>query len=242
MAQAGSATSAARASVSIWVGAFPSIDDAEAYFGEADERGNYVERCRFAQDFGLDHFDPWCLEIHFEQLAPRPLAQLLETTTFFTAFAPEALAAAARQGIREAQGVALLYHIDYRANSVVRPQAGPLRFLGTFPFTGELVLGEQDTPYFQLAVRLRYPARAVFLVCEALQALSVKRGGQVTAREFCAALRAHFDEPSLRESKLLTSEDVGRIVFAAARAGLLGAPEGETEADFAGLYALAAED
>jgi hypothetical protein len=241
LTEAGPNNAASRAIVSIWTGAFASIDEAEAYFGEADERGNYAEHCPFALDFGLDHFDPWCLEIHFEQLAPRPLAQLLDSATFFTAFAGEALAAAAREGIREAQGIALLYHMDYRANSVFRPQER-LRYLGTFPFTGELVLGEQDTPYFQIAVRLRYPARAVFLVCEALQTLVLKCGGRVAARDFCTELRKQLGEQTLRECKLLTSEDVGRIVFAAVRARLLKAQEGDTEADFAGLYALGAED
>jgi Immunity protein 22 len=238
LAEAGPQHAAARALVSVWTGAFPSIEEAEAYFGEADEGGHYAEDCPFVRDFGLDHFDPWCLEMHFEQLAPRSLAPLLDGATFSPAFAAEALAAAAQEGVREAQGIALLYHIDYRANSVVRPQAGPLRFLGTFPFTGKLILGEHDTPFFQIAVRLRYPARGVFLVCETMQTLARKRKQPLPAREFCALLREHVDDTTLRECRLLTSEDVGRIVFAAVQAKVLTAREGESEGDFVGLYAL----
>ncbi len=159
--------------VSIWVGAFPSIDDAEAYFFK-DAGDGSAGRCRFANDFALDAFDPACVEIRFERPTPRPIEQLLEDCTFSESFAADALAAAKALGIREAQGVALIYYADYGANSVVRAEAGPLKFLGSFPFAdtssseGEASPRAEDVPYFQVAAALGYPSPAVFLVAEPL--------------------------------------------------------------------------
>jgi hypothetical protein len=78
----------------------------------------------------------------------------------------------------------------------------------------------------------------VFLVLEAFQSLAAERSGHVTPRDLCTALREAVDEQSLRECKLLTGEDVGRIVLAAVESRLLNVREGESETDYAGLYAL----
>jgi uncharacterized repeat protein (TIGR04138 family) len=71
--------------------------------------------------------------------------------------------------------------------------------------------------------------------------------GHVTARHVCGALRAHarsyFNDEAeaielLDEWGVRSSEDVGRIVFAAVRAGRLRASPNERQSDFAGLFTL----
>src|SRR5947209_272142 len=122
--------------VSIWVGHFASIEEAEAYFGIPEKIGLYLPAEAFTADFGLGDFPPETLEANFEQLAPRPLAVLLRDATFADSFRDRALEAARRQGIHEAQGVALLYDFDYRLKPDRRDVAGPVRFLGAVPFVG----------------------------------------------------------------------------------------------------------
>jgi 2-amino-4-hydroxy-6-hydroxymethyldihydropteridine diphosphokinase len=71
--------------------------------------------------------------------------------------------------------------------------------------------------------------------------------GHVTARHVCGAFRAHarsyFNDETeaielLGEWGVRSSEDVGRIVFAAVRAGRLRASPNDRESDFAGLFTL----
>lgn len=122
--------------VSLWVGAFPSVEVAEAYFGIPDEIGVYLPFERFARDLGLEDLLPECLEVNFEQRSPRPLVDLLQDATFSAEFLDQAVAAASQQGIQAAQGIALLYDFDYQANPDWQHAVGPLRFIGSFRFVG----------------------------------------------------------------------------------------------------------
>ncbi len=120
--------------VSVWVGTFPSVEAAEAYFGIPDEIGVDLPPEAFATGLGMSDLPAECLEVNFEQVAPRPIRQLLQDATFSASFIDQAIDAAARQGIQAAQGVALLYDFDYQAAPNRRQTAGPLQFLGSFPF------------------------------------------------------------------------------------------------------------
>jgi hypothetical protein len=122
--------------VSVWVGTFPSVEAAETYFGIPDEVGVYLPPEGFARDLGMPDLPAECLEVNFEQLAPRPLRQLLQDATFAASFMDQAITAACRQDIQAAQGIALLYDFDYQATPGWQATAGPLRFLGSFPFVG----------------------------------------------------------------------------------------------------------
>jgi hypothetical protein len=122
--------------VSVWVGAFPSIEAAEAYFGIPDEIGVYLPPEGFARDLGIPNLAPECLEVNFEQVTLRPLRELLHTATFSASFIDQAIDGANRQGIQEAQGIALLYDFDYQTVPGWQRTAGPLRFVGSFPFAG----------------------------------------------------------------------------------------------------------
>jgi hypothetical protein len=122
--------------VSVWVGTFPSVGAAEAYFGIPDEIGVYLPPEGFARDLELDDLPPENLEVNFEQVSPRPLQELLKDATFSASFIAQAVEAARQQGIHEAQGVALLYDFDYQAKPGWQHAAGPLRFIGSFPFAG----------------------------------------------------------------------------------------------------------
>jgi hypothetical protein len=122
--------------VSLWVGTFPSVEAAEAYFGIPDEIGVYLPPEGFARDLGIPDLPAECLEVNFEQLAPRPLGQLLRDATFSASFVDQAIAGACEQGIQAAQGIALLYDFDYQAAPCRQPASGPLRFIGSFPFVG----------------------------------------------------------------------------------------------------------
>src|SRR5215218_4782978 len=93
--------------VSLWVGTFASVEAAEAYFGIPDEIGVYLPPEAFATDFGLGDFPPETLEVNFEQVSPRPLRELLEDATFSASFIDQGVEAGTRQGIYDAQGVAL---------------------------------------------------------------------------------------------------------------------------------------
>jgi hypothetical protein len=122
--------------VSVWVGAFPSVAASEVYFGIPDEIGVYLPPEAFARDLGLEDLPAECLEVNFEQLAPRPLGELLRDVTFSASFRDQVVEAAGRQGIDAAQGIALLYDFDYQAKPGWQAATGPLRFLGSFPFSG----------------------------------------------------------------------------------------------------------
>lgn len=123
--------------VSMWVGTFPSLEAAEAYFGIPDEIGVYLPPEGFAADLGLSDVPPERLEVNFSQLSLRPINQLLADATFAASFIVPAVEAAVRLGIEEAQGVALLYDFDYTAQLGYHEAAGPLRFIGRFPFARE---------------------------------------------------------------------------------------------------------
>jgi hypothetical protein len=120
--------------VSVWIGTFPSLDAAEAYFGIPDEIGVYLPPESFARDLGLDDLPVECLEVNFEQVEPRPLRDLLKDATFSSAFLNQAVTAASQQGIEAAQGIAILYDFDYQTKPGWQRQAGPLTFIGSFPF------------------------------------------------------------------------------------------------------------
>lgn len=120
--------------VSVWVGTFSSVEAAESYFGIPDEIGVYLPPEAFTRDLGLDDLPPECLEVNFEQVAPRPLRELLRDATFSASFIDQAVEAARRQDIHEAQGIALLYDFDYKGQPGGQGEAGPLKFIGSFPF------------------------------------------------------------------------------------------------------------
>jgi Immunity protein 22 len=122
--------------VSVWVGTFPSVEAAETYFGIPDEIGVYLPPEVFIRDLGLEDLPTENLEVNFEQVSPRPLRPLLADATFATSFLDQAVEAARGQGIEAAHGVALLYDFDYQAKPGWQRTAGPLTFIGSFPFRG----------------------------------------------------------------------------------------------------------
>jgi hypothetical protein len=131
--------------VSIWVGEFLSIEAAEAYFGIPDEIGVYLPPEGFAADLGLDELPVETLEVHFEHLKLRLLPEVLKDATFSASFIEEAIEAANRQGINEAQGIALLYDFDYQAKANWKSASGPMRFVGTFPFARLSCVGQRPS-------------------------------------------------------------------------------------------------
>jgi hypothetical protein len=139
--------------VSVWVGTFPSVEAAELYFGIPDEIGVYLPPEGLARDLGMPDLPPECLEVNFEQVAPRPLRQLLQDASFSASFIDQALAAASGQGIQAAQGIALLYDFDYQAEPGWQRTAGPLQFIGSFPFVGTNPAQEKARPDPRLDVR-----------------------------------------------------------------------------------------
>jgi uncharacterized repeat protein (TIGR04138 family) len=233
--------------VSLWVGTFPSVEAAEAYFGIPDEIGVYLPPEAFAADFGLGDFPPETLEVNFEQVSPRPLADLLRDATFAASFIDQALEAAARQGVEQAQGVALLYNFDYRLNPARRDAAGLLRFIGAFPFV-RVAARSNLQPVHELAQEIGCPVARVLFVVGALSDAQKKRrreqgsgAGHMTAREYCEHLLRCLadDTPAvLRELGLRRSEDVGRVMFGLVKKGLVRRQELESESDFEGLFAL----
>jgi uncharacterized repeat protein (TIGR04138 family) len=232
--------------VSLWVGTFPSVEDAETYFGIPDEIGVYLPPEAFAADFGLGNFPPDTLEVNFEQVAPRPLGELLLDATFAASFLDRAVEAAARQGIEKAQGVALLYDFDYRLNAARRDVAGPLRFIGTFAFI-RVAPRANVPPVHEVAQELGCPVARVLFVLGALSGARTQRqqcggeAGHTTAKECCEyLLRCRGDDTPavLRELGLRRSEDVGRVIFALVKKGLVRRQESDLESDFEGLFVL----
>lgn len=233
--------------VSLWVGTFPSVEAAEAYFGIPDEIGVYLPPEAFAADFGLGDFPPETLEVNFEGVSPRPLRELLSDATFSESFIDQAVEAGIRQGIHEARGVALLYDFDYRAKPGRDDAAGALTFIGAFPFVPTKPEANLQ-PFRDVAVQIGYPVGAVLFVRAALEgALRKARrergpgGEHVSGREICKYLLSYRGEHTgaiLRELRLQRSEDVGRVVFGLVGAGLAGRQESDSETDFQGLFAL----
>jgi hypothetical protein len=140
--------------VSVWVGTFPSVEAAEAYFGIPDEIGVYLPPEVFIRDLGLEDLAAKNLEVNFEQVSPRPLGELLADATFAASFLDQAVEAARRQGIEAAQGVALLYDFDYQAKAGCQRTAGPLTFIGSFPFRGAPA-GEKAKPVQDPRIQIR---------------------------------------------------------------------------------------
>jgi uncharacterized repeat protein (TIGR04138 family) len=233
--------------VSIWVGTFASVEDAEAYFGIPDEIGVPMPAEAFAGDFGLGDFPPETLEVNFEQVAKRPLVELLRDATFAACFVDQALEAATRQGIAVAQGVALLYEFDYRLKAARRDVAGPLRFIGAFPF---VQFGPRANlqPVREVTQEIGCPVGVVLFVIAALVDARTQRqrerggeAGHMTARDYCEYLlrcRGEDTAAVLRELGLRRSEDVGRIMFGLVKKGLVRRQESDAESDFAGLFVL----
>jgi uncharacterized repeat protein (TIGR04138 family) len=245
-AQHGTPSACKRAGfVSIWVGTFASVEDAEVYFGIPDEIGVYMPPDAFAADFALGNLPPEILEVNFEQVGPRPTAELLQDATFAASFRDRAIEAATRKGIAHAQGVALLYNFDYRRNATQRDAAGPLCFIGAFPFV-RIGARAQLQPMYEVAQELACPAGAVLTVLGALADARAQRdregiGGHLKAREYCEHLlkcRGDDTPAVLRELGLRRSEDVGRVMFALVKKGVVRRQESDSEADFNGLFAL----
>jgi len=233
--------------VSLWAGRFPSVEDAEAYFGIPDEIGVYLPAEAFSRDFDLGHFPSENLEVNFERRLPRPLRELLQDATFAGSFLDQAVAAAVEQGIDQAQGVALVYDFDYRLKAGRCDEAGPLRFVGAFPYV-QLSPKANLQPVYEVAQELGCPPATVLFVLGALAGAATKRrrergsdAGPLTARDYCEYLltcRGDDTPAVLRELGLRRSEDVGRVMFAAVNKGLARRHESDRESDFEGLFVL----
>ena len=122
--------------MSVWIGTFPSVEAAEAYFGIPDEIGVFLPPEAFATDLSVDEQLLEKLEVNFERISPRPLRELLNDATFSESFRDQAVQAASQLGISRAPGIALVYDFDYQAKPDRRHSIGPLTFIGTFPFRG----------------------------------------------------------------------------------------------------------
>jgi hypothetical protein len=131
--------------VSIWIGTFPSVEAAEAYFGIPDEIGVCLPPEAFARDLGVDEQLVEKLEANFERMSPRPLQELLDDATFSETFRDQAVEAARGLGISSAQGIALVYDFDYQAKMDWQRSIGPMTFIGTFACRGTLE-AEGSTP------------------------------------------------------------------------------------------------
>jgi hypothetical protein len=233
--------------VSLWVGSFASIEEAEAYFGIPDEIGVLIPAEAFERDFSLGNFPSENLEVNFEQLTPRPLRELLQDATFADSFADQAVQAAAEQGILQVQGIALLYDFDYRRNTKRCGAAGPLRFVGAFSYV-RLMPNENLKPVYEVAHELGCTVATVMFVLGVLTGAITKprleRGSEparLTAREYCEyMLTCRGEETSalLWDLGLRRSEDVGRVLFALAKKGLAGRLESDKESDFDALFVL----
>jgi hypothetical protein len=248
--------------VSLWVGRFGSSDKAEAFFAEGSD-GEGIKPSIFAREWGLGFYPPHCLEIHFEQTSDLPLAALLQEATFSASFIDAAVAAATRQGIGEAQGIALLYDFDYQSRPGSLGVVGPMRFIGTFAFDR----GALQAKFHTLAEKAGSSVTAVLFVLAAFGECRRQRheqgqAGHVSAAQFCeylvkagaadtaAILRClpsrFAAELPARETParllcrlgLPRSDDVGRVVFGLVNAGVLTCQESESEADFHGLFLL----
>jgi uncharacterized repeat protein (TIGR04138 family) len=233
--------------VSVWIGTFESVEDAEAYFGIPDEIGVYLPAEAFAADFGLGNFPPETLEVNFEQVPPRLVGELLRDATFAASFLDQAIEAAVHKGIDQGQGVALLYDFDYRLNSAKRDVVGPLRFIGAFPFV-RVAPRANLQPVHEVAQEMACPAGRVLFVLGALSGARTKRqrerggeAGHMTAREYCEYLltcRGDDTLAVLRELGLRRSEEVGSIMFALVKKGLVRCNGSDSESDFNGLFVL----
>jgi hypothetical protein len=140
--------------VSLWIGTFPSVEAAEAYFGIPDEVGVFLAPDAFARDLGVDEQLLENLEADFQRLSPRPLGELLNDATCSGAFRDQAVEAASRLRISSAQGIALVYDFDYQAKPDWQRMIGPLTFIGTFPFRGAIE-AEGSTPKRDPRIEIR---------------------------------------------------------------------------------------
>lgn len=232
----------APATVSIWIGSFPSIDLADAYFEET-YRNDATPISKFAGDFGFRGYRSDCLEYHFEQPDVIPVQELIALCSFSESYAAQALAAAAELGIDVAQGLALLFNFDFRRGTA-KPQANAcLRFLGAFGFQMETGIPWLD----RITARTgRHPA-AYLTVLDALRGCVGKHpsGTLIDARMLCERIQGHAVETygalardRLFQFGLVSSEVVGEVVEESIAEGLLHRQEGDTSEKFRGLFTL----
>lgn len=229
--------------VSIWDGTFGSIDAVEWYFGEPTPDGKLPPSYSFIEDFRLPEFSPECLEINFTQVQPRPLSELLASTSFSSSYIDSACAAAERLGIEEAQGVALLFNFDYQACPKVLPKSPNLRFVGVFEYDQDAAAVRKDldqlrTPA-EIAAAVEFPEWAILALHAAMQSLKDAGCQQISARQLCEAIQRHEGGADfLRKCDLSTSEDLGRLVYRLVEIGLMRTHPGDQQSDFDGAYSL----
>jgi uncharacterized repeat protein (TIGR04138 family) len=228
--------------VSIWVGSFPSIEAADAYFEETFHN-DATPISQFAEDFGFRGYPSDCLEFHFEEPRPQPIADLLALCSFCESYAEVAGRAAKERGIETAQGLALLFNFDFR-QGVEKPQEnGLLWFLGAFPFQMET-----GTPWLDRLVAQtgRHPA-AYLTVLDALRAMrgEISPEERIDGRALCEGIRRHvlatYEELArerLEQFGLVSSEVVGQIVAEMIAAKVLLEQEGDKPEEFAGVFRL----
>jgi hypothetical protein len=126
--------------VSVWLGRFASRTAFGAYLEERYEaEGDATPLNRFAADFRLGvppryFYDHDFQEAEFRASGPAPIGDLLAPFSGAGSFLSAAAAAARAAGVSEANAAILLYDFHYDpAVSPVAP-AGPVRFLGAFPY------------------------------------------------------------------------------------------------------------
>jgi hypothetical protein len=122
--------------VSIWCGEFPTEADREAHlrerYGEEFEDEPLAE---WIGEFGFGWFDHDFMDANSDDLARRPIRDLIVPCSYAASYVEAAVAAAEQLGIQTTQTVLLLFNWRYDPVATGVWQGRFLRFVGAFTYT-----------------------------------------------------------------------------------------------------------
>jgi hypothetical protein len=122
--------------VSIWVTIVPLNKVPQDYFEMRDD-DNDEAYTPFSEHFGFGWYNHDSVEANSVEAGPKSFEQLIAECSYSPSFVKEAVAAAQEQKLDAAEGVFLLYDIDYRPK-VTRVRKSPyMAYLGSFRYDPE---------------------------------------------------------------------------------------------------------
>jgi Immunity protein 22 len=122
--------------LSMWVAIVPLSEIPDEYFQQQEDEDENAFT-PFSRDFGFGAYGLDSLETNIVGERIKTFDQLVGQLSFSKSFVEQAVAAARKQGLENAQGVFVLYEIDYRPKMAGASKSPYMAFLGSFKYDPE---------------------------------------------------------------------------------------------------------
>ena len=122
--------------LSMWVAIVPLTEIPDEYFKQQEDEDENAFT-PFSRDFGFGAYGLDSLETNIIGERIKTFDQLVGQLSFSKSFVDQAVAAARKQGREHAQGVFVLYEIDYRPKLAGASTSPYMAFLGSFKYDPE---------------------------------------------------------------------------------------------------------